>query len=100
MPKSKIITGLKEAVRHARERNVSNDAEKYVTIDYTNYRGERSKRRVCPSTIFFGSNEWHPEPQWLLEAWDFEKEAFRNFAVRDIHEWLPAAVEPQTRDDA
>jgi predicted DNA-binding transcriptional regulator YafY len=58
-----------------------------ITIDYTNYRGERGLRRIIPDQISFGSNEWHPELQWLLLAWDIEKQADRLFAVRDIHSW-------------
>jgi hypothetical protein len=60
-----------------------------VTIDYTNYRGERGLRRILPLDIKFGSNEWHPEPQWLLIAIDEDKKAERIFALKDIHSWTP-----------
>jgi hypothetical protein len=62
-----------------------------VIIDYTNWRGERSERRILPSRIVFKSNEWHPERQWLLEAIDLDKGslAFRTFALKDIHSWRP-----------
>ena len=67
-----------------------------VTIDYTNYRGERGIRRIVPQQIEFGSNEWHPEPQWLLKAWDCEKKAERLFSLGDIHRWMieEATTEP------
>ena len=58
-----------------------------VTIVYTNYRGERGVRHVQPLRIEFGSNEWHPEPQWFMVAWDLEKGAERTFALRDIESW-------------
>lgn len=64
-----------------------------VTIDYTNYRGERSLRRILPLGIFWGANEWHPEEQWLLSAVDLEKNAARILAMRDIHSWK--AVTPK-----
>ena len=62
-----------------------------VAIDYTNYRGERSVRVVIPveGGNRFGSTEFHPEPQWLLEAHDVEKNALRTFAMRDIHSFTP-----------
>jgi predicted DNA-binding transcriptional regulator YafY len=60
------------------------DREKLISIDYCNYRGERSVREVIPARIWFGSTAWHPEPQWLLEAYDVEKDASRSFAIRDI----------------
>lgn len=58
-----------------------------VRIDYTNYKGERAWRVIVPESIRFGSTEWHPEPQWLLKALDTEKNAVREFALRDIHAW-------------
>jgi len=58
-----------------------------VVIDYTNYRGERSWRRIEPLHLHFGSNEYHPEPQWLLDAMDVEKRALRSFAMKDVHAW-------------
>lgn len=58
-----------------------------VSIDYTNWRGERSIRRVLPVTFKFGANEWHKDPQWLMLAYDLDKQADRWFAMAGIHEW-------------
>lgn len=44
-----------------------------VNICYTNWKGETSIRLIEPLRIYFGSNQWHPEEQWLLEATDCEK---------------------------
>lgn len=66
-------------------------AEVAVRIDYTNYRGERGVRLIQPERIWFGATEWHPSPQWLLEAYDLEKSASRTFAMLDIHSWQPAS---------
>jgi predicted DNA-binding transcriptional regulator YafY len=63
-----------------------------VIIDYTNYRGERTLRAVTPKSIEFSSNEWHSKPQWLLMAFDHEKQADRTFAMEMIHSWKQ--VEP------
>jgi hypothetical protein len=64
------------------------DANKEVVIDYANWRGERAMRRIVPTgAMFFGSNEWHKEPQWLIEALDVEKNAFRHFALSGIRSW-------------
>lgn len=60
---------------------------KEVFIDYTNWRGERSTRRIVPLAITYGSNDFHPEPQWILTAKDLDKGALRNFAMKDIHSW-------------
>jgi hypothetical protein len=64
-----------------------------VAIDYTNWRGERKKYVIVPQQISFGSNEFHKEPQWLMEAIvDLEgapKYQLRTFAMKDIHSWEP-----------
>lgn len=60
-----------------------------VTIDYTNWKGERDVRHILPLRVFFGHNEWHTEPQWLIEAHDLDKSALRTFAMKDIHSWNP-----------
>jgi predicted DNA-binding transcriptional regulator YafY len=61
--------------------------QQVVTIRYTNYRGETADRRVVPQSIRFAATEWHPEPQWLLDALDVDKNAERSFAMRDIQSW-------------
>lgn len=61
--------------------------KKQVTITYTNYRGETGKRTIEPIKIWFGATKWHPEPQWLLDAIDIDKQAERSFALKDITSW-------------
>ena len=60
-----------------------------MKIDYTNYRRERSTRIIEPYGIWFGSTEFHRQRQWLLSAWDVEKQVDRDFAMADIHSWEP-----------
>lgn len=55
-----------------------------ATVLYTNYRGETSERTITPIRPWFGSTEWHPEPQWLLRAYDHGKGAERDFALKDF----------------
>jgi predicted DNA-binding transcriptional regulator YafY len=62
--------------------------EKAIRILYTNYRGETALRTVIPERLHFGSTEWHPEPQWLLDALDLEKGQSRTFAMKDVRAWL------------
>lgn len=79
-----------------------------VTIDYTNWKGERALRRIQPRALRWGQTPYHPEPQFLLRAWDLEKGAMREFALKDIHTWAPpenvandsAAATPQTAKHA
>lgn len=64
-------------------------SETAVVIDYTNYNGERARRAIEPARIVFGSTPWHPEPQWLLEAFDIVKNDHRSFALNQVHAWQP-----------
>lgn len=64
------------------------NTEKSVEIIYTNWQGETAKRLIKPLSIWFGSTQWHKENQWLLKALDVEKNAERDFALKDIREWL------------
>lgn len=58
-----------------------------VSIQYTNWKGVQSIRRIMPIKMFYESNEFHTEKQWLLLAYDLDKGAERTFAVKDIHSW-------------
>lgn len=60
---------------------------KSVKIVYKNYRGEISTREIIPEVIWFGSTDWHKEPQWILDAFDLGKDAKRGFAIKDIQSW-------------
>ena len=66
-----------------------------VRICYTNHRGERRERVILPTRIYFGSNEWHKEPQWLMLVHDFEKGESRHIAVKDISSWTAEETAPQ-----
>ncbi len=63
------------------------DESKIVVINYTNWKGVTALRKIIPKKIFFGSTEWHKEEQWLLEAYDVDKNADRSFAIKDIKSW-------------
>lgn len=64
-----------------------------ATFIYTNYRGETAERRIIPLEVWFGSTDWHPEPQWLLKAFDCEKKATRDFALKDFGQPSPSKQE-------
>lgn len=68
----------------AREVAELNKPTPSVVLTYTNYCGETAERRIIPFEVWFGSTEWHPEPQWLLRAYDCEKKAERDFALKDF----------------
>ena len=55
---------------------------------YKNWKGETNIRNVIPYKLWFGSTEFHPENQWLLRAYDIEKCVERNFALKDIIEFM------------
>ena len=66
--------------------------QQMVKIVYTNYRHQTAVRTIIPERVWFGSTEWHREPQWLLEALDVEKGERRSFAMADIKCWFHDSV--------
>jgi predicted DNA-binding transcriptional regulator YafY len=61
------------------------DGDRAVQLDYTNWKGERRWRRVLPQSLWYGTTSYHPTPQWFIRAVDLEKNAVRDFAVKDLH---------------
>lgn len=55
-----------------------------VKLFYKNWRGEIAERAIIPRSVRYGSTEWHTEPQWLLLALDVEKNAEREFALKNF----------------
>ena len=60
---------------------------KQIKILYKNWKGEIAIRNIIPISIEYKSTEWHKEEQWILEAFDIDKNANRGFAMKDIKEW-------------
>lgn len=55
-----------------------------ITVTYRNHRGSIAVRTIIPKMLWFGATEWHPEPGWLLRAYDLGKMADRDFSVADM----------------
>lgn len=51
---------------------------------YTNWKGETCNRTVLPIKIWYGATEYHSERQWLMKAFDKDKQAERDFALKDM----------------
>lgn len=69
--------------------------EKLVEIDYTNWEGIRRVRVIKPKYVYYGVTKFHTDPQWLLKAYDVEKEDWRRFTMKDIHSWKPLEDEQE-----
>lgn len=67
----------------------NSDQTQDVTFTYTNWKGETRQRKAYFIKFFMGSNEWHPETQWLVIGMDLEKQAERTFALKDISNLEP-----------
>ena len=55
-----------------------------LKVVYKNYEGKVGNRKIIPLEVYFGSNEYHKEEQWLMKVWDLDKKALRDYAVKDI----------------
>lgn len=67
-----------------------------ITMTYRNWRGEVAQRTIRPVAIWFGKTDWHPEPGWLLNAWDCDKGERRDFALADCQFALIGTPAPPT----
>lgn len=56
-----------------------------ISMVYRNYRGETSHRTIRPVSLSLTSTEYHADMQWILRAWDVDKGAERDFALRDCN---------------
>ena len=45
-----------------------------------------TKKYLLVLNVWFGTTEHHPDPQWLITAWDFKAQNTRDFAMVNIHE--------------
>jgi len=85
----------------SKELRMSKDEnQRTVTIDYTNYRGERATRRIVPVRMDWGKNQYHTKPCWMITALDCDKDEIRTFAIKDIHSWVEGDdnVQPISND--
>lgn len=60
--------------------------EQRVVVRYCNHRGEVALRTITPLGVAFGHSEWHGSPQepvWLLQCWDWGKDAQRTYLLAD-----------------
>jgi len=60
------------------------DAEPTMQFTYKNHRGDIALRTVTSVTVFHGTTEYYPEPQWLMRAMDQDRGEERVFAMANI----------------
>lgn len=65
-------------------------AEKTVHFIYSNWRGEVSARVAVPERIWYGPTEYHQEEQWMMTAFDVDKNQYRDFALSDCDFRMPS----------
>ena len=59
-----------------------------VEIVYTNWKGKKGLRHIQPKRLYYGTvPPYHMLPQWLMDAYDLDKQAPRTFAMQNIERW-------------
>lgn len=56
-----------------------------VVVNYTNWKGKTSVRKIIPESLTWGATPFHPTAQWLLTAYDEDKKEYRDFALKDMY---------------
>ncbi len=59
------------------------DGERFKFV-YKNYAGLVSERTVIPYSVWFGATQYHPKPQFFLNAFDIDRNESRDFALDDF----------------
>lgn len=61
------------------------DNNKVLTLLYKNWKDNTSVRRIQPvGNMYWGTTQYHLEPQWLFDVWDLDKEDYRTYSFKDI----------------
>lgn len=90
------IDGI-ETVTHCSKINLPENADEAtakiaigmtIQFDYVNWQGVKATRKAEVQSFHYGATEYHPEEQWLMSAWDSEKQANRVFAIKDMEKIL------------
>lgn len=56
-----------------------------VLVEYTNWKGNRRKRRIAPTgMVVHQATEWHKLPEWLFEVIDCEDGKQKLFAISGV----------------
>lgn len=58
---------------------------KTYDILVTNHKNITAWRHIRPDIIKFGTSQHHPYYQFLLAAWDMDRQVYRHFAMAKIH---------------
>lgn len=75
------------------------DAVPSLKVLYHNFRDEVRYRYIKPLATFYGTSRWHPEPQWLMQVWDVEKQGSRTFSMVSIVTIGDGMMHNETGDD-
>jgi len=59
-----------------------------IEIKYKNWKGKTSNRIIIPIKLWYGMSKFHEDKQWFLRAYDVNKLDKREFAVKDILEYI------------
>lgn len=59
-----------------------------LVFEYINWEGKKAVRKVQPIKLWYGKTKWHPSKGWLLKAVDVEKNAERDFSLKNITGFL------------
>lgn len=66
---------------------------KNLKFEYTNYKGEQKIRTIHPEKIFYGKTPNITTDEWILEGFDIEKQAMRQFVIKHIQRVIDEQVQ-------
>lgn len=65
-----------------------------IIILYTNWKGNKRKRKVSPTgQVEYGATEWHKSPCWLFEVIDCDDGKLKKFSIKDVDVTSRSAIQ-------
>lgn len=55
-----------------------------ITFEYKNHRGEEATRTARVIKVCWGETPYHSGEQWIFTGYDFDRQANRDFAMKDM----------------
>lgn len=62
--------------------------EPKALVLYRDHLGNVKWRKICPIMLLWSDgSRYHPEPGWVLQAFDIDKGSLKTFVMRNFHKW-------------
>jgi hypothetical protein len=62
--------------------------EKPIQVKHVEESGNEVTRLIIPVDIYWGSLDQNSNPEWIIKVWDIESVSIKEYALKDMQEWV------------